>query len=122
VQDAFEDVNKAIQDMNRFINQGKESYNAEIPRAQGEASKLTQVAEGYAAERVNNAIGDVARFSSVYEAYNLSRDITARRLYLETMEDLLGTLANEGKTILVDKKLENFLPISDLSTFQGGAK
>jgi membrane protease subunit HflK len=122
VQDAFEDVNKAIQDMNRFINQGKESYNAAIPRAQGEASKLIQVAEGYAAERVNNAIGDVARFTSVYEAYNLSRDITARRLYLETMEDLLGTLADEGKTILVDKKLQNFLPISDLSSFQGGAK
>jgi len=122
VQDAFEDVNKAIQDMNRFINQGKESYNAEIPRAQGEASKLIQVAEGYAAERVNNAIGDVARFSSVYEAYSLSKDITARRLYLETMEDLLGTLADEGNTILIDKKLENFLPISDLGSFQGGVK
>lgn len=122
VQDAFEDVNKAIQDMNRFINQGKENYNAEIPRAQGEASKLIQVAEGYAAERVNNAIGDVARFSTVREAYSLSKTITAQRLYLETMEELLSTLAGKGKTILIDKELDNFLPISDLGSFQGGVK
>ena len=69
VQDAFEDVNKATQDMNRFINEGKEAYNAEIPKAQGEADRLLQVAQGYAAERVNMAKGDVARFNAVYEEY-----------------------------------------------------
>jgi membrane protease subunit HflK len=55
VQDAFEDVNKAIQDMNRFINEGKEAYNSQIPKTQGEADKQIQIAQGYAAERVNKA-------------------------------------------------------------------
>lgn len=121
VQDAFEDVNKAIQDMNRLINEGKESYNREIPRAQGEASQLIQVAEGYSAERVNNAEGDVARFAAVLEAYAMSEDITARRLYIETMEDIL-TQADAGTLTLIDKELDNFLPISDLTTIPGGKK
>ena len=67
VQDAFEDVNKAIQDMNRLINEGKQNYNKVIPSARGEANKLIQQAQGYAAERVNQAEGDVARFNSVRE-------------------------------------------------------
>ncbi|MFA7671635.1 MAG: FtsH protease activity modulator HflK [Sphaerochaetaceae bacterium] len=117
VQDAFEDVNKAIQDMNRLINEGKEQYNREIPRAQGEASQMLQVAEGYAAERVNNAIGDVQRFSSVREAYSLSKEITAQRLYIETLEEIFGK-ENADNITLIDKELENFLPISNL----GGAR
>ncbi len=55
VQDAFEDVNKAIQDMERLINEGKELYNSDIPRARGEAAQLIQFAEGYASERTNEA-------------------------------------------------------------------
>lgn len=117
VQDAFEDVNKAIQDMNRLINEGKESYNREIPRAQGQAAQMIQVAEGYAAERVNNAEGDVSRFNAVREAYELSKDITQRRLYIETMETILSETPSESLT-LIDKHLENFLPISEL----GGAR
>jgi membrane protease subunit HflK len=65
VQDAFEDVNKAIQDMNRLINEGKQNYNKIIPSARGEANQIIQIAEGYASERVNQATGDVARFNSV---------------------------------------------------------
>lgn len=86
VQDAFEDVNKAIQDMNRLINEGKQNYNKIIPSARGEASKLIQQAQGYAAERVNQARGDVARFNSVREVYEQSQTITRTRLYIETME------------------------------------
>ena len=82
VQDAFEDVNKAIQDMNRFINEGKEAYNSEIPKTQGLADQQVQIAEGYASERVNKAQGDVARFNSVYSEYKLAPAITKKRLYL----------------------------------------
>lgn len=120
VQDAFEDVNKAIQDMNRYINEGKQSYNKEIPRAQGEAAKIFQVAEGYAAERVNNAKGDVARFNSVREAYSSNKEITARRLYIETMEEVLNS-ENTGSITLIDKTLENFLPVSQFNSV-GGVK
>jgi len=111
VQDAFEDVNKAIQDMNRFINEGKEAYNSEIPKAQGEADRQLQIAEGYAAERVNRAKGDVARFNSVYEEYRRSPKVTRDRLYLETMEDIFGA---ETKPVLIDGKLDNVLPIKTL--------
>jgi membrane protease subunit HflK len=117
VQDAFEDVNKAIQDMNRLINEGKQAYNQEIPKAEGQAAQQIQIAEGYASERVNNARGDVARFNSVREAYIESKDVTQRRLYLETMEDILSG----GNVTIIDKSLENFLPLQDLSK-SGGAQ
>ncbi len=111
VQDAFEDVNKATQDMNRFINEGKEAYNAEIPRAQGEADRLLQVAEGYAAERVNMAKGDVARFNAVYEEYKRSPKVTKERIYLETMDEIFGA---ENKPVLIDSELENLVPVKNL--------
>ncbi len=111
VQDAFEDVNKAIQDMNRFINEGKEAYNSEIPKAQGEADRQLQVAEGYAAERVNRAKGDTARFNSVYDEYRRAPKVTRERIYLETMEEIFGA---ETKPVLIDGRLDNVLPIKTL--------
>lgn len=115
VQDAFEDVNKAIQDMNKLINEGKESYNSIIPAAQGEANRLIQEAEGYAAERVNNAKGDVARFESVRNEYENSKDVTKQRLYIETMEEVLG----EGNLTVIDASLKGLLPFYDIT---GGSK
>lgn len=113
VQDAFEDVNKAVQDMNRYINEGKEFYNKEIPEAQGESARIVLQAQGYAAERVNTATGDAARFDAMREAYEDSKDITKTRLYIETMTDVL---TNSGDNLtLVDSKLENFLPVKNLS-------
>lgn len=114
VQNAFEDVNKAIQDMNRFINEGKEQYNSIIPKAQGEAKQQIQIAEGYAKERVNNARGDVARFNSMRDIYENSKEITADRLYIETMEEILAS--SSKNSTLVDKDLENFLPISQIDS------
>ena len=119
VQDAFEDVNKAIQDMNRFINEGKEAYNSEIPKAQGEADRRIQVAEGYAAERVNMAKGDVARFNSVYEEYRRSPKVTKDRIYLETMNEIFGS---DTKPVLIDGKLDNVLPVKNLGAAQQPAK
>ena len=111
VQAAYEDVNKAIQDMNRFINEGKEAYNTEIPKAQGEADRQLQVAEGYAAERVNMAKGDVARFDAVYEEYKRSPKVTKERIYLETMDEIFG---GENKPTLIDSELENLVPVKNL--------
>lgn len=112
VQQAFEDVNIAIQDMDRMINEGKEAYNNEIPRAKGEADKLIQEALGYASERVNKAEGDTARFNAVYEEYVKAPDITRRRLYLETLNVIF---ANTDKVTFVDKNLKNFLPLKNLT-------
>lgn len=121
VQDAFEDVNKSVQDMNRLINEGKEAYNKEIPKARGQADQMIQVAEGYAAERVNNARGDVSRFAAVYEEYAKSKDVTRDRLYIEMMEDVFREAAEE--TDLIDRNLENFIPLKQLrDQFQGGTE
>lgn len=117
VQSAFEDVNKAIQDMNRLINEGKEAYNTEIPKAAGQANQMLQVAEGYATERVNEAQGDVARFNAVYAEYRKAPEVTRKRLYLETMESLFS---EDTGTTLVDKKLDNFLPLKNFN--KGGAE
>ena len=128
VQDAFEDVNKAIQDMNRFINEGKESYNSEIPKTQGQADQQIQIAqgyaaerqiqsaEGYAAERINRAKGDVARFNSVYEEYRKAPAITKERLYLEAMEEIFKAYeSNKQSPSLIDGNINNVLPFKDLS-------
>ena len=111
VQAAFEDVNKASQDMKRLINEGKEEYNKEIPKAQGEADRQIQVAEGYASERVNMAKGDVARFNAVYEEYKRAPKATKERIYLETMAEIFGS---ENKPELIDSELENLVPVKNL--------
>ncbi|HET7838599.1 MAG TPA: FtsH protease activity modulator HflK [Rectinemataceae bacterium] len=113
VQDAFEDVNKAIQDMNRLINEGKEAYNSEIPKAQGQAQQAVEVAQGYATERVNQAKGDVARFTSVYDEYRKAPGITRQRLYYEMME---AVFKGEKDVELIDKRFSNFLPLKNLES------
>ncbi|MCR5763848.1 MAG: FtsH protease activity modulator HflK [Treponema sp.] len=116
VQDAFEDVNKAIQDMNRFINEGKESYNSEIPKTQGQADQQIQISQGYAAERINKAKGDVARFNSVYSEYKKAPDITKERLYLEAMEEIFQAYETNNRTpALIDGTMKNVLPFKDLN-------
>ena len=122
VQDAFEDVNKASQDMERYINEGKEAYNAQIPLSRGIADQQVQIAEGYAIDRVNRAKGDVARFSAIYKEYVKSPSITRERLYLEMMEEIFK--AKQG-SVLIDKELESLLPIKNLdnskvNSAQGG--
>jgi membrane protease subunit HflK len=112
VREAFDDVNKAIQDMNRLINEGMQVYNEEIPKARGEAERVVLVAQGYAAERVNRAIGDVARFNSVYDEYRISQEVTRQRLYYEMIEEVFKD--DDGMTI-IDRNLNNFLPMMNLS-------
>ena len=113
VRDAFEDVNKAEQDKERFINEGNEAYNQAIPEARGKAQRIVQESRGYAAARVNRANGDVARFSSVLREYQGNRDVTRARLYIEMFEEVF---AGEAKTDLIDRNLQNFIPLKQLTT------
>lgn len=111
VSEAFEDVNKSIQDMNRLINEGKEAYNTEIPRVEGQAERVIQEAEGYAQARVFTAQGDVARFDFVYAEYRKNPGIMRDRLYYEMIE---AVLTGEEDIDIIDRNLDNFLPLKNL--------
>ncbi|MDR1566553.1 MAG: FtsH protease activity modulator HflK [Treponema sp.] len=117
VQEAFDDVNKAEQDMNRLINEGQQVYNEEIPKARGERERIIQEAQGYAAERVNKSNGDVARFNAVYDEYRLAPDVTRQRLYYEMIEEVFK---DDEATIIIDRQFNNFLPLRELGNNQGG--
>ncbi|MDP2792018.1 MAG: FtsH protease activity modulator HflK [Rectinemataceae bacterium] len=119
VQDAFEDVNKAIQDMNRLINEGKEAYNAEIPKAKGQADQIIEIAQGYSTERVNKAKGDVARFVSVLDEYRKAPDVTRKRLYYEMVDEVF---ADSKDVELIDKAFTNLLPVKILDAAGGQPK
>ena len=114
VQKAFDDVNVANQDKERLINEGQQVYNEQIPKTRGEAASMIQVARGYAAERVNRASGDVARFNAVYDEYRRSPEVTRQRLYYEMVEEVFK---DEKGTVIIDRNLRNFLPLMNL---QGG--
>lgn len=113
VQDAFEDVNKAIQDMNRLINEGKEAYNSEIPKAKGQADQMLEIAQGYSTERVNKARGDVARFISVLDEYRKSPDVTRKRLYYEMVDEVFS---GSKDVELLDKSFNNLVPLKILDS------
>ncbi|MDR2376199.1 MAG: FtsH protease activity modulator HflK [Treponema sp.] len=119
VQEAFDDVNKAEQDMNRLINEGQQVYNAEIPKARGERERIIQEAQGYKTERINRANGDIARFNAVYEEYHRAPEVTRQRLYYEMVEEVFE--GDEG-TVLLDRNFDNFLPLRDLGARTTGVQ
>ncbi len=89
VRSAFNEVNKAQQQKEQRINEARKAYNEALPMAKGDAQKLVESAKGYAAERVNRAEGDVAKFDKVYAEYIKAPEVTKRRMYLETMAQVL---------------------------------
>lgn len=109
VVDAFNEVQRAKADMERFKNEAEAYRNEVLPKAKGEAVKRLQDAEAYKEAVVNKAKGDAKRFLSVYEAYKQGKKVTAERLYLETMEDVLS----KADTTIIDpsSKGSNVLPV-----------
>jgi membrane protease subunit HflK len=118
VQPSFNEVNQATQEKERTIYQAREEYNKAIPAAKGNAEKTIKAAEGYALDRVNRAKGDAARFVAQYEAYAKAKDVTRRRLYLESLKDLFPQL---GKKYILDADQKNLLPLLNLGK-EGGAQ
>jgi membrane protease subunit HflK len=112
VKPSFNDVNESLQEKERKINEAWAEYNNEIPKATGEAQQAIRAAEGYASERVNNALGDASRFTSIYREYAKAPQVTRKRMYLETINDILPKIS---KKIITDDKLKNILPLLNLS-------
>lgn len=108
VKAAFNGVNEAQQERETLINQARAEYNKVIPRARGQAKETIQKAEGYATERVNNAEGEAARFIALYREYVKAPEVTKRRIYLETLSEILPNLGNK---VIVDDEGNNVLPL-----------
>ncbi len=94
---AFRDVTAAQQDRSRFVNEAQADANSIVPQAHGEASRILRDAEGYREQTVAEARGQAARYLKVYEEYKKAPEVTRERIYLETMERVLGAA---DKTIL----------------------
>lgn len=111
VKPSFNAVNQAQQERATLINQAEAEYNQVIPRARGEAEETIQLAEAYALNRVNRAIGEANRFNSLYEEYMKAPEVTKKRLYFETLERILPRI---GDKIIVDEKGNSVLPLLNI--------
>lgn len=89
VIDAFNDVQRARADQERARNEAEAYSNDIIPRARGEANRITQEAEAYKAQVINLAEGEAKSFQAVYQSYVQAKEVTAWRLYLESVDEVL---------------------------------
>jgi membrane protease subunit HflK len=98
VVDAFHDVQRARAELEQARNDAEKYRNDILPRARGEAQKVIQAAGGYKDKTIAEATGEAAQFISVLDAYKVARDVTARRLYIETMEAIL----QHSRKVIID--------------------
>ncbi|HEY7999592.1 MAG TPA: FtsH protease activity modulator HflK [Pseudolabrys sp.] len=116
VIDAFRDVQAARADLERAVNESQTYANRVVPEARGNVAKITQAAEAYKSQTVAEATGQTSRFLKIYEQYKKAPDVTRERMYLETMERVLGGSnkiimdANPGSQGVVP-----YLPLGDLA-------
>ena len=128
VIDDYRDVQRARADKERLINESEAYANRIVPEARGEASKILAEAEGYKEQVIARAEGAAQRFISIYDEYSNAKEVTKRRIYLETMEQIL----ENTKKIIIDKNSGNgvvpYLPLpelksrSDANTSNGGSR
>jgi len=108
VRDSFRDVNNAEEDKNRLIREAEGYYNSIIPETRGKAAQIIAKAEAYREEKIKISQGDANRFEARLKEYEKAPDITRKRLYIETMEEVL---ADVDKTIIDDSALKSILPL-----------
>ena len=116
VQESFNEVNQAQQEKEKLINEARRDYNKIIPLADGEKDQRIREADGYRLKRINEAEGDVARFNALLEEYHKAPEVTRRRIYIETMQDVMPRIRSK---VIVDDKTRNILPLLNLDTQRG---
>jgi modulator of FtsH protease HflK len=119
VQASFNEVNQAQQERERAINVANGEYNKEVPRARGRAAQTIRAAEGYAKQRVNEAEGEVSAFNALLAEYSKAPEVTRRRLYLETMAEVLPKVKNK---VIVGDDVKGMLPILNLNALSGAGR
>lgn len=118
VKAAFNEVNEAEQQKESLIFQAREQYNREVPKARGVARRTIQEAEGYAVERINKARGETSRYLALLKEYRKAPQVTRQRIYLETVEQILPSLA---EIYIMDSQGTAALPLLQLrAPGQGG--
>lgn len=113
VKPAFNEVNEADQDMKRMVNEAEENYNRVIPKAGGDAKKMVEEAYGYQAQRINNAQGETQRFLDILKEYKSAPDVTRKRIYLETMKEILPGVQS---VYVIDKTQQAPLPLLNITS------
>jgi membrane protease subunit HflK len=116
VIDAFRDVQAARADFERLQNEAQTYANRVVPDARGRGAQILQVAEGYKEQAVAEAKGQSSRFTKVYDEYKKAPEVTRQRIYLETMEKILGgseKLVYDGGNAA--QSMVPYLPLSELS-------
>jgi membrane protease subunit HflK len=116
VIDSFRDVQAARADLERLQNEAQTYANRVVPDARGRAAQILQVAEGYRQQAIAEAKGQSARFLKVYDEYKKAPDVTRQRIYLETMERILGAsdkLVYDGSP---SQGIVPYLPLSELTS------
>ncbi len=116
VIEAFRDVQAARADLERLQNEARTYANRVVPDARGRAAQILQTAEGYKEQAIAEAKGQSARFNKVYEEYSKAKDVTRQRIYLETMEKILGP----SQKLIYDggssgSNIVPYLPLNELS-------
>ena len=108
---AFKSVETAKQGKDTAVNNAKKYQSEELPKAEADADKIVQEAEAYKQARIAEAEGQVARFNEMYEQYKLQPYITKKRLFYETMEEVLPDL----KVIITDGNTQQMLPLDNFN-------
>lgn len=111
VVEAFRDVQRANADADRAKNEAEAYRNDIIPRARGEAERMIQEAQGFRDSQEARARGEAQRFTSVLTAYQQAQDVTMRRIYLETMEEIL----RRNPKVIIDDKVQGLVPFLQLN-------
>ena len=115
VIDAFEEVQRAEQDQDKFIREAERYRNRVLGEARGRAAQILEQAKAYKAKVVEEAKGEAARFEQVLEQYRKAPDVTRKRLYLETMEKIL----KQSNKIVLDTSKTGVLPYLPLDRLKG---
>ena len=116
VQESFNEVNQAQQEKEKLINEARRDYNKVIPLAEGEKDQRIREADGYRLKRINEAEGDVARFSALLAEYNKAPEVTRRRIYIETLQDVMPGIRSK---IVIDEQTRGILPLLNLDSQKG---
>jgi len=119
VQESFNEVNQAQQEKEKLINEARRDYNKVIPLAEGEKDQRIREADGYRLKRVNEAEGDVARFNALLAEYTKAPEVTRRRIYVETLQDVMPGIRSK---IIIDEQTRGILPLLNLDTRNGDRK